>query len=212
MAVSGTGVALATAGGVLLYAGLKGESPLVALRDIVSGHPDSVSASSDYQATATGSAVGSVAGGAGDAVQGVLTPGFPELVTAVEQFRGDRYSQSKRWQTGFSDCSSFVGKGFMSLGVKPPGSSVTGSYLTWSALTKVAPSEAQAGDLLVNAVHMAVVTGPNAAIGQENPSRNVATGTFAAIMSGTGSYLVLRYNGTGALAQPPAVSSLRTTG
>jgi hypothetical protein len=86
-----------------------------------------------------------------------------------------------------------VGKSLKLLGVTPPGASVTGDYLTWKWLYKVSASQAQAGDLLVNAAHMAIVTGPDAAIGQENPSRNVAQGSFAAIMAGTGPYLVLRF-------------------
>jgi hypothetical protein len=47
---------------------------------------------------------------------------------------------------------------------------------------------------------MALVTGPGTAAGQENPSRNVAQGTFAQIMAGTGSYLVLRYGSLGSIS------------
>jgi hypothetical protein len=57
----------------------------------------------------------------------------------------------------------------------------------------VDPSQAQSGDLLVNAAHMVIVTGPDQAIGQENPTRNVATGSFASLMAGTGPYLCLRF-------------------
>lgn len=184
MAVSGTGVALATAGGVLLYAGLKGQSPLAALKQIVTSGPSAL--------PATGTAPSTSAGTTGPAATG--------LVAACMVNAADKYSQARRWQQGYSDCSSWVGKGFKNLGITPPGASVTGDYLLWGALSKVDASQAQAGDLLVNAAHMAVVTGPGQAVGQENPSRNVAQGSFADIMAGTGSYLVLRYGSLGSVA------------
>jgi cell wall-associated NlpC family hydrolase len=190
MTVSGTGVALATAGGVLVYAGLKGMNPLDALREIASGHPSGITAN----APAAASATGDIAGGLGAAILG------GPLVAAAMGHASERYSQARRWETGFSDCSSFVGKSFKDIGVTPPGASVTGDYLAWRALVKVPADRAQAGDLLVNAAHMAIVTAPGMAIGQENPSRNVAQGTFAQIMAGTGAYLVLRYS---AATAPP---------
>lgn len=183
MTVSGTGVALATAGGVLLYAGLKGASPLAALKQIVTSGPSAL--------PATGTAPQAVSAGTTGATSG--------LVAACMVNASDKYSQLKRWQKGFSDCSSWVGKGFLNLGITPPGASTTLDYLAWGALSKVDVSQAQAGDLLVNAAHMAVVTGPGTAVGQENPTRNVAQGTFAQIMAGTGSYLVLRYGSLGSV-------------
>jgi cell wall-associated NlpC family hydrolase len=187
VAVSGVGVALATAGGVLLYAGLKGENPLTALRDIAAGHPAGPS-------TAPGITAGAAAPAQAAPVQGPSASGFgPALVAAARSHRMDRYSQLQRNSAGFSDCSSFVGKSLRDIGVTPPGSSTTGDYLAWSALYKVPAADTVPGDLLANSAHMAVVTGPGTAIGQQNPLRNVAEGTFASIMSGTGAYLCLRY-------------------
>jgi cell wall-associated NlpC family hydrolase len=207
VAVSGTGVALATAGGVLLYAGLKGESPLVALREIVKGGPSPLKATpgagftgSDLAVTAatdlfnTGAAgVGVVAGGVVGAFA-QLAQGFGSaLVDAMNTFRNDRYSEAQRWAVGYSDCSSIVGKSLKLLHITPPGASTTPDYLAWGVLYKVPALQAKAGDLLVNTAHMAVVTGPGTAMGQQNPRRNVATGTFDSIMAGTGAYLVLRF-------------------
>jgi cell wall-associated NlpC family hydrolase len=166
---------------VLLYSGLKGESPLKALREIIAGGPSALSA-----------AAGAPAGSGGPVgVNGSGT--LSGLAAAAQNFAGDKYSQIRRWQDGYSDCSSFVGKSLKLIGVTPPGGSVTGDYLAWSALSKVDPSQAQSGDLLVNAAHMVIVTGPDQAIGQENPTRNVATGSFASLMAGTGPYLCLRF-------------------
>ena len=207
MAVSGTGVALATAGGVLLYAGIKGESPLVALREIASGKPSAPSSAPSAGYVGTDAAVNAAtdlfntgAAGVGAAAGGVtdlfaqLAQGFGSaLVDAAYLYRGDRYSQARRWQDGYSDCSSFVGKSLKRLGINPPGASVTGDYLIWKVLYKVPSSAAKAGDLLVNSAHMAIVMGPDQAIGQQNPFRNVAQDSFASIMAGTGAYLCLRF-------------------
>jgi cell wall-associated NlpC family hydrolase len=185
MAVSGIGVALATAGGVLVYAALKGQSPLDALREIASGHPSAVAANTPAAASGTGDIAGAL---------GATLLGFgPALVTAAMGHASERYSQARRWQDGYSDCSSFVGKSLKDIGIAPPGASTTGDYLVWRALVKVPAAHAVAGDLLVNSAHMSVVTAPGMAIGQQNPSRNVAQGPFSSIMAGTGPYLCLRY-------------------
>lgn len=200
MALNGTGVAIATLGGVLVYAGLTKQNPLSALRAVGSGHPAAVATTSGYQNTqsiaadqAVGSGVDSVANIVGTAV--AAGNGLPQLVQAVEQFSGDRYSQAMRWQPGYSDCSSFVGKGFKSLGITPPGASVTTDYLAWSKLVKIPASLVQAGDLICNATHIVVATSNTDAIGQENPRRNVATGPISDLMAYTGAYVCLRYKG-----------------
>lgn len=200
MAISGVGVALATAGGVLVYAGLRGESPLVALRDIASGKPPALSAVSGAPGQ-VGAAAGSAAAAglaAASAARGVgagSLSGLPNVLAS--QFGGDRYSQARRWDPGFSDCSSFVGKGLKAMGITPPGASVTTDYLAWTALGKIDRSQVGPGDLLVSTSHMACAIDVNTAIGQQNPRRNVRVGPIESdIMFGTGSFLCLRYLGT----------------
>ena len=201
MAISGVGVALATAGAVAVYAGIKGESPLVALRDIASGRPPALSTVSAAPAGQVGAAVGSAAASglaAAVAARGVgagSLSGLPGVLSS--QFGADRYSQARRWDPGFSDCSSFVGKGLKVLGIAPPGASVTGDYLVWSALGKIDRSQVGPGDLLVATSHMAVAIDVNTAIGQQNPRRNVRVGPIESdIMFGTGGFVCLRYLGT----------------
>ncbi len=137
----------------------------------------------------------STSGASGASLTTAAGTGLPQLVGAVRQFRADRYSQLKRWQQGFSDCSSFVGKGLKALGITPPGASTTVDYLAWSALRKIPESALQAGDLVVNTAHMIVATGPGTGIGQQNGRRNVQEGTIADLMAGTGTYVCLRYTG-----------------
>lgn len=186
--ISGVGVAVASGGALLIYAGLRGVNPLDALRAVASGNPDAILNANGGRAL-TNSGGDSVLGGA---------VGYPPLLQAVQPFKGDTYSQARRWDPGFSDCSSFVGKGFKSLGIKPPGMSTTGEYLVWRMLQKL-PDEMLSGpgDLLISTSHMAVVvTGGSGgtAIGQQRPGVNVRTGTYKDIMAGSGAYGVYRYS------------------
>lgn len=199
MAISGLGLGLATAGGVLVYAGLTHQNPLAAIRSLASGKPTAVAdTGGQLPAAASSSYGGYVAAGAPSPSGGVL----PQLVSSAYLFQSDKYSQAKRWQNGFSDCSSFVGKAFRGIGITPPGASVTGSYLTWSKLKKIAMSDVGAGDLLCNSSHVVICINSTTAIGQENPTRNVRIGTFSDLMAGTGSYVALRYTGTVAVQGP----------
>lgn len=141
---------------------------------------------------------------------------FPALVAAVQQFKGDRYSQAQRWANGYSDCSSFVGKGMKALGIDP-GSSTTLSYLASTRWSQVSRSQIGPGDIAVNSVHMIVITGPDTGIGQENTRSNVQEGTIENLMSGTGSYIFKRYQGgsnitfagyTGGGVTPAGISSI----
>lgn len=186
--ISGVGVMVSSTGALLIYAGLKGVNPLAALRDIASGSPSTIPNTPGSRSIKTAT----IGGGNGGILGGAV--GYPPLLQAVQAFRGDHYSQAKRWQPGFSDCSSFAGKGFKALGITPPGASTTLEYLAWPMLWKVpTPLEAGPGDLLISTSHMAVVIDRSSAIGQQNPQRNVRVGSWADIMFGTGGYGIYRY-------------------
>lgn len=178
--INGVAVAVGTVGTLLIYAGFRGVNPVQALRDISSGKPIAVSKTGTSQGASGGS--GYLVGKVPDNVAGGAVASV--LVQAAMQFQNDKYSQSRRWESGYSDCSSFVGKALKSLGMTPPGASVTGSYMTWSALTTIPKSQVQAGDLLCGSAHMAIAMGPNTAIGQQNTRRNVQTDTISNIMFG----------------------------
>lgn len=182
------GVAIATGGALLLYAAFTDQNPLEALREIASGAPAGVPEKAPpYVKGSSGAGQASFVG------QGP----FPQLAQAVQAFAGDIYSQARRWQPGYSDCSSFVGKGLKALGVSPPGPSTTLAYLASRSWRRVSRGEAGAGDVAVNTGHMIVFTGPNSAIGQQRRGRNVQRGTPESLMSGTGAWVVLRYTGAG---------------
>lgn len=121
-----------------------------------------------------------------------MTDPFPQLVSALVPFENDKYSETNRWANGYSDCSSFVGKGLKSLSIDP-GLSTTLTYLGSSQWYTIPKSEAGAGDIAVNAQHMSVLTSATTAVGQQNPTRNVVHGPLDEIMYGTGPYVIKRY-------------------
>jgi len=199
--INGVGLGIATLGGLLVYAGFKGSNPIEALRDVASGKPTGVtSTSAGLQASAASYQGGASSGGGG--AGGGTGAGSSSLVDAARAHATERYSQVKRWQSGFSDCSSFVGKALKDIGITPPGASTTTSYLLSNRWQKISRAQARAGDLAVNTAHMSIFTGPDTAIGQQNPRRNVVEGDVDDVMYPSKSYTVLRYKGT-ATTTPP---------
>lgn len=186
--IPGTAVAVAVAGGVLIYAGFRGITPLQALRDIASGRPPAVAATNAGLDTATGTSTIAT-----DAVPGAIggALGFM-LVNAAQRHAGEKYSQIRRWQDGYSDCSSFVGKALRDIGIAPPGMSLCVNYLAWSRLMRVSRAQLAAGDMCVTPTHMILATGNNSAIGQQNQRDNVRTGTPEQLIGNTFSCLRLK--------------------
>lgn len=189
--ISGTAVALATGGAVLIYAGFRGVNPLKALRDVASGAPPPLKTGGAGLDTTAGQVSG--VGAAVGAVLPSLTGSA--LVAAAARHMNERYSQVRRWEAGYSDCSSFVGKCLKDVGIPPPAFSVCVSYLSWSKAKKISRSQLAAGDLCVNPTHMVLATSANSAIGQQNPRDNVRTGTPEGLMAGTGAFVCLRIGG-----------------
>ncbi|MFJ3812575.1 NlpC/P60 family protein [Streptomyces sp. NPDC090073] len=186
--ISGVAVALASAGGVLLYAGFQGQSPLQALRDITSGktkplEPGQVSFTNDP----------TTIGGATQVSYGEPSALGGRIAAAAITHRGEKYSQAKRWEVGFSDCSSFVGKALKDAGVTPPGGSTTVSYRTWKKLKNVARGDIQTGDILCGPGHVAIALDASQAIGQQNKRHNVQVDSIDSIMFGQPGWVARRY-------------------
>lgn len=203
MAIPTGTVLLVATGGVLIYAGFTNRNPLAALRDIASGTPTPVrnQPGVDPSSFTSTSGVNGMGGGIYTASYADVAPGsgIAALPRAAEQFASDVYSQANRWAPGYSDCSSFVGKALKVIGVKPPAGSTTGSYLASSDWKKIPEASVQAGDLAINFNHVVICYGGGYAIGQQNPRVNVQRGRVGDLMSGTGTFLYLRYvAGTGA--------------
>lgn len=187
--ISGLAVAFATAGGLLVYAGFRGVSPLQALKDVSSGKPPPVAktGSSALDITATPIAGTAVAAASG-AIGGMVS-------SAAQKYAGDKYSQTKRTQSGWSDCSSFADKVLTDVGIPPPVKwAATANYRMSPHWRTIPASQAQPGDIAISSHHMVLVTaaGGTAAIGQQNPRTNVRTGSVAQLM-GSQSYVYKRY-------------------
>lgn len=192
--VSGTAVAVLTAGAVLAYAGFTDQNPLQALRSITSGNPAPVGSSRvDAASLPSGTAAAAVSGALDAASLRAASGAGAPLVAAASRRRGERYSQARRWSDGFSDCSSFVGKAFKDIGVAPPPLSTTWTYLAWPKLSKVDRSAVGAGDLCVNTTHMIICVDARIGIGQQNTRDNVQVDTIEELMAGTGTFVCLRY-------------------
>lgn len=193
MAISGVGVAALSAGALLIYAGLQDINPLEALKQIASGKPVPVSKESKSSlGTAAGSTAADLAGRAW--ANGQLS-GLAAI--ASSKYGADLYSQSKRSQQGYSDCSSFTSKAMRSY---VPGFPMlnTGGFLFSTDWISVSEKNARPGDIALNGAHMAIVGGRNTkgeliGIGQQNPKRNVHTDTIKNLMANTGPYTLYRY-------------------
>ncbi len=189
--VPGIAVALTAGGALLIYAGVRGVNPATALREVAAGQTepigsvavrldDSVSGGLSYASSSSGTAAAGT---------------HPEIADASSRYRTDKYSQVKRAQAGYSDCSSFAAKCMRAAGINV-GNLTTYGFLAWSGLRRIDKAEIARGDLLINHTHMAIALDGSTAIGQQNPRRNVATGSFAAIMMNTGPWGAYRYVGS----------------
>lgn len=186
--ISGIAVAVATGGAVLVYAGLRGVSPLQAARDVGGGKPPAV-VGKPTTAPVTGGVPAS--SGFGDARRAAV-------VSAAQKYAGDIYSQAKRTQTGYSDCSSFVDKALRDAGISPPSHPWANTALyrlspEWKTITA---DKVQPGDIAISAAHMVLVTakGGTAGIGQQRPGVNVRTGTMQTLF-GTQFYVFKTWTG-----------------
>lgn len=190
--ISGVAVALAAGGGVLIYAGFQGQSPLEALKDITSGKtkalvPGTVSFTNDPTTIGQGGVV--------PAGLSSFSEAGSRIAAAAVTHRDEKYSQAKRWAPGFSDCSSFVGKSLKDAGITPPGGSTTISYRTWTKLTNVPRDAIQTGDILSGSGHVAIALDNQRAIGQQNSRQNVRIDSIDNIMYGQVGWVARRYVG-----------------
>lgn len=206
MAISAGTVLLVAAGGVLIYAGFTTQNPLMALKEVASGKPSPVRDQSGVDPasfrTSNGVSTGIAPADYADSVAG---GGLPSLPRAVERYSGDRYSQVRRWANGYSDCSSFVGKGLKAIGVKPPGGSTTTAYLASKEWKRIPASDVQAGDLACSFNHVIVCYGNGYGIGQQSTRRNVQKGKVDDLMYGNKPFVYLRY--VAGTAKPKVVAT-----
>lgn len=188
--VPGIAVALTAGGALLIYAGVRGVNPVTALREVAAGQTEPIGSVRARLDDSVGGGIVQASSSSGPAPAGT----HPEIADASSRYRGDRYSQAKRAQAGWSDCSSFAAKCMRAAGINVGNLTTTG-FMGWSAMRRIPRADIARGDLLINTVHMAIALDGATAIGQQNPRRNVATGSFEAIMMNTGPWSAYRYAG-----------------
>lgn len=162
--ISGLAVALATAGGFLVVAGIKDIPILDGLRQIIQGRVptgspprrlltslgDAVTGSPGTVAGDLGAAVGGTGAGAGDL--------GARIAADAQRYLGTRYQFGGHDPTGF-DCSGLVTYVLHhDLGLSLPNNihTVAHLFLTWSGARTIPRSQQQAGDLVCWAGHIGI--------------------------------------------------------
>jgi len=179
--ISGVGVAAATAGALLMYAGIRDVPILDALRQVTGGSLPKGNSAIDGTATATATAaraaLDSSAGSGGTTAAGgiaqasAVTGGaFPELATAALRYRGVPYVWGGASPTGL-DCSGLVQLAFGDCGIKAP--RTTYQQQPWKSLVTIPAASASAGDLVFWPGHVAIVVSPGTVVHAPRPGKVV---------------------------------------
>lgn len=181
----------------LAYAGIKDVPIQAGLRSLASGTlpegtpPTKLTNTGDF-------APGVPTGTGGDFIGSTIGSA---LVGAARARAAEKYSQLRRFDPGFSDCSSFVWKSFRDIGITPPKAfSTTLTFPRWPALKPVKYLEAGAGDLAIAPGapgHMVILTSHSTAIGQQNRRVNVKEGRIGELMASHPYFSFYRYSGPG---------------
>lgn len=188
--ISGKAIALATAGGVLVYAGLRGESPLDSLRGILTGSPSPIPegkpvtldfGGGTFGGDRTAPAASAVAGRAAD--------------IALQQV-GKPYRWGASGPDRF-DCSGLISYAYNHAGA-PFGRMTSAGMAVSPKFRKISRSQVAAGDVLYKPGHVALATGSNSLV--EAPRTGIPVRTRAI---GGGWTMYLRYVGTGSTTSAP---------
>lgn len=175
--ISGAGVAIATAGGLLMFAGIRDVPVLDALRQVVGGQLPEGNKATEGQPTAGTTAARAAldsanAGGVASATPAVLGTGggLPQLAQAAFRYQGVPYKWGGNTPAGL-DCSGLVQLSFSDIGIKAP--RTTYQQQPWKALSKISASQAGAGDLVFWPGHVAIVVSSGMVIHAPRPGKVV---------------------------------------
>lgn len=176
--ISGAGIAMATAGGYLMYCGIKDVPLAQGLRDLTSGTlPQGATTTSAEGGGAIERATFALAGGGGTGASsgaaGAVSGGtHPELARAALAYLGVKYVWGGNTPQGL-DCSGLVQISFHDIGVQAPRTTYT--QQPWNKLTTISAGQAGAGDLVFWPGHVAIVTEPGTVVHAPHPGAVVRT-------------------------------------
>lgn len=181
--ISGTAVALSAGGALLLYAGLRGTSPVDALRDVLTGKPPPLP---------EGKAVTLSGGGSVPPVAetGTSSAGAGRAVDIALQQVGKPYKWGGNGPDRF-DCSGLIIYSYRKAGINLP-RYWSGAFAVSSQFRKVPREQVAAGDVLWKPGHVALATGNNGLVEAPHTGALVRTGPI----DGRGFRLFLRYVGS----------------
>jgi cell wall-associated NlpC family hydrolase len=181
--ISGKAVALATAGGLLVYAGLRGQSPLESLRGVMTGKVAPIPA---------GKPVTLSGGDWGGGDFGGTAPAASGTVARAAQIAVQQVGKPYRWATtgpNTFDCSGLIVYSYRQAGIPLP-RYWSGAFLTSTSFRKIKREEVTAGDVCWKPGHVALATSNNAIV--EAPRTGIPVRTRAL----SGFTIYLRYVGS----------------
>lgn len=169
--ISGLGVAIAAAGGLLAYSAVKNVSLVDALRDVLAGRAPGTTGSPTGAslgsittnvdaAIAAAAAIGSAAGVAtspltGGAFESATTRGGA-IVAAARKYLGVKYVFGGNFTNGGGgDCSGLVYRALNDAGIPAPRLTAAG-YMTWSGVTTIPNAQRNTGDLVCYGGHIGI--------------------------------------------------------
>jgi len=175
--ISGVGVAAATAGALLMYAGIRDVPVLTALREVTGGRLPEGNRVREGEPSPSATAARAVldragsSGASGGVVQiGAGSGGLPRLAAAALRYKGRPYGWGAVGPDRF-DCSGLVFRAFADIGINAPRTTYT--QQPWRALTAISPADAGAGDLVFWPGHVAIVVAPGTVVHAPRPGRVV---------------------------------------
>lgn len=225
--ISGAGIALATAGGVLLWSGLSDVTPVTLVKDLSAGKqlpPVRIGSPLKLLEDAIGSAFSGALNavnpfsssspfGAGvQAGIGTLFSADPTasalgnaIAQAALKGEGVPYKWGGATPAGW-DCSGFVTYVLhhqMGLTLPSNDHTVTMQFLTWSGAVAIPKANAAAGDLICWPTHVAIAISNTQCIGAETYGVGTVVGPFNQMGPGGETYVVRRVK-----AQPSAAAAI----
>ena len=187
--ISGKAIALATGGGILVYAGLRGENPLEALRSVLTGSPAPIPSGTPVTLELP-SDTASRSGVASSAVAG-----------RAAQIALQQVGKPYRWAAAGPDrfdCSGLISYAYNRAGASGFGRMTSAGMAVSPKFRKISRSDVQAGDVLWRVGHVALAISNSQLV--EAPRTGIPVRTRAI----SGFTMYLRYVGTGSTTPPPS--------